>query len=152
MKTEAHIGYCVASDNGSGSHYQSHNYSKYHERMNDKSIPADQVYGFEQAIDHVRELREHVYNGACIHVNDVFVIKTITTVTTSIESLPTGPEGYWVLCHLRYTMGQQERTYKNEFGENITDRKYALRFSTESQARKWRKANDITESFTIIPI
>lgn len=151
MKTITHTSYVVASADGN-SWFSSNGYSKYHERLTDPNIAPEDVYGFEQAMDHARELREFIYDGKISHANDVLIIRAVTTITTSIELPAPVMEGLYVLVYTKMHCGVQERKYKNEFGDNIEDRKNALRFADAKSAMEWKKQQGIYGDFNPVLI
>lgn len=86
MKTESNTHYTVSTE-GFGGHYSPTGYSKYNERwsksLKENILPWD-VYGYEQALEHIEELREHIYNGKKHLENANFIINIVTTITTVI--------------------------------------------------------------------
>ncbi len=72
------------------SYFSEDGWSGYGERwrmMTKDQLPeGEQVYGYEQALEHVKELREHMYDGKKIYKDSKFIITTVVTVETSMES------------------------------------------------------------------
>lgn len=86
MKTSINTQYRVAYE-GLNGWYSPDGYSKYHERWKQSqeknTMPWD-VYGYEQALDHIKELKEDIYEGKKHNANKKFFIEIITTVTTKV--------------------------------------------------------------------
>lgn len=59
-------------------------YRMYHQGL----IPSEQIYGYDQAVEHAGEIRNRVYNDGLPYMDAEFVISVITTVTTEITVTP----------------------------------------------------------------
>ncbi len=63
-------------------------YSKYYERLTlsheGKLANGEQVYGYEQALDHIKEIKLHEYEGKLINKDTQFKVKITTEVDTII--------------------------------------------------------------------
>jgi hypothetical protein len=96
MKTITNTSYKIATK-GMGGYFSPHSYSKYNERWGDCQknliMPWD-VYGYEQALEHIEEIRNY-QSMDCDDLlmsikpikpyeNTEFVISITTTVTTEI--------------------------------------------------------------------
>ena len=79
-KTHTHTYYTIGIVGQTGT-FGREGYSKYNDRWQDKSIMPWDVYGYEQAVDHIKELREN-------YKTEVFFINVETVVTTQIEIHP----------------------------------------------------------------
>ncbi len=89
MRTTTNTSFLVSAKGSSG-WYSQDGYSKYTERwklnQEGKLPPGEQVYGFAQCLDHIKELREHVYYGDLVNKDKHFVIQSSTVVTTEIDA------------------------------------------------------------------
>jgi len=89
--TKTHTSYAVSYERNTG-YFVSSDYSKYNERLSmyyAGEIPYENVYGYEQALEHAEELRNYIYNGELINMGRNFVVKVITTTSTEIPINPT---------------------------------------------------------------
>lgn len=85
-ETNVHISYMVTYVGFYG-YFPPDCYSKYNDRlvMRDKGeIKDNEVYGYEQALEHVAEIREQVYRGEKVYANAYFQIEIKSTTTTKI--------------------------------------------------------------------
>lgn len=86
--------YYVVGIKGQDSYFSQDGYSKYNERYKQRISLIEQckeqdlsefvVYGYEQALDHIKELRTHVYEGKKHLENAEFEIRVTTTVTVIV--------------------------------------------------------------------
>lgn len=74
MTTRTHISYEVGIKGGHGCF-----------SPDGRKTSWTKTYGFEDVVNHIAELREHVYEGKKPYANSQFVIRTVTTVTTEID-------------------------------------------------------------------
>lgn len=92
MKTQKRTHYEVRTSNLNGGSYSQSGFSEYYKRLSmadKKEIKYSEVYGVEQAIAHISELRSHVYEGKkhLLHV-PFYIVKVVTTEMTIREFLP----------------------------------------------------------------
>jgi hypothetical protein len=89
METKAVTRYYVKRKGDFGSHFRQEDYSSYYYRLT-KSVSGsleydEEVYGYAQALEHISELRQHVYNGKKIYENEEFQVVAETTITTIVD-------------------------------------------------------------------
>ena len=82
MCTQYHVTY-----DGFHGYFSQSGYSKYYERFTakDKGLLNEDIYGLEQAKEHIKELKEYEYMGKKPNENTQFVIEVVSTIVTSIE-------------------------------------------------------------------
>lgn len=84
-KTDSYFRISIKGHNG---YFANDGWSGYARRwalMNNGKLPeGEQVYGYEQALAHIAELREHFYEGKLIYKDSQFEITIVTTVETTI--------------------------------------------------------------------
>lgn len=85
--TDSVTSYLVSSSEGSG-FYSPDGFSKYSERwqlkQNGELKPGERIYGYAQALEHIEEIKQHVYQGKKHNEKAVFTIHINTMVTTVI--------------------------------------------------------------------
>lgn len=82
--------YLVVRTKGMNGHFSQDGYSQYHKRWNmerNGEIQLNEVYGYEQALAHIDELRESVYDEKKHYENVEFEIVEKTTVTAIYKTI-----------------------------------------------------------------
>lgn len=86
--TTSTITYYQISIENSGIYFSPESYTKYYQRMtlsHEGKLPeGEQTYGYEQALEHIEELRTREYEGKLQYKSSTFLVTTITSVRTSI--------------------------------------------------------------------
>lgn len=81
---------------GEDSYFSSQGYSKYNERFRfrlENDYPENfEIYGLEQAKEHIEELKESVYEGVKHLKNKEFEIIEVTTIRKIVSSVGTSLE------------------------------------------------------------
>jgi len=81
--------YLVVKTKDMNGYFSPEGYSKFDERWKKFNPEGGKttldIYGYEQALEHIQELRESVYEGEKTYENSQFQIQTITTITTTIN-------------------------------------------------------------------
>ena len=91
MKTRTYKHYEVRTSELNGGSYSPSGYSKYNERFDAKYKGRlnGEVYGVEQAREHIAELRESVYDGKKhLAEKTFFIMEVVTTVKCVAKVLP----------------------------------------------------------------
>ena len=87
MRTYTYTQYQV-SYKGMYGHFQQSDYSKYHDRrrLQDKGeLPeGEQVYGYTQALEHIEELKLHIYHHERVNKDKEFEIHIVSGVVTEV--------------------------------------------------------------------
>ena len=80
--------YYEISDNP-GSTYCQTGYSQYYKRLalRDAGKLRGEVYGLKQAIEHVAELRQSIYEGKKIRLHNTFQVRKVTVKTQVVKTL-----------------------------------------------------------------
>lgn len=82
--------YFKVSRKGDNGYFANDGYSGYYARLTldraDKLPEGEQVYGYKEALEHIKELREHIYEGKKIYAFSEFEITTVTEVHVTIDS------------------------------------------------------------------
>lgn len=103
--TESYTSYTV-TDSHDNSTYSSHDWSGYDTRMtmyNEGKIPYKEIYGYAQAIEHAKEVRNHIYNGKFVNWNKTVEIIITTVVKTFIPvDIPDNAMEGYLNDYLRY--------------------------------------------------
>lgn len=90
IKTTTVVSYRVTHE-GLNGHFAPDGYSRYDRRLSlyhaNALSPDEQVYGYKEALAHIKELRESEYNGEKHNQFKQFFIEIVTTSTTSIPVL-----------------------------------------------------------------
>ena len=88
MKTETSTRYHVTYL-GMGGYFSEDGWSGYNERWaaKNKGELKEEVYGFNEALAHIEELKTHVYMGKLAYPNVQWQIKTETSVVTTINQI-----------------------------------------------------------------
>jgi hypothetical protein len=86
--TETRTGYYIALANDPSTYFSKEGYSQYYVRLkicrDKKRIAECDIYGYEQALAHIEELRAKKHEGKQPYKNADFIIKVVTTVATHI--------------------------------------------------------------------
>ena len=81
----------TVSENHQYGHFGQDGYSKYSQRKQLESegkLPeGEQVYGYDQAVEHIAELKQSIYEGKKHHEHKIFEIR-IQTISNTIIKLP----------------------------------------------------------------
>jgi len=85
------ISYQVRLKGNQTSHFSCTGYSKYNERYiyyYKNGFPEDyEVYGLEQAKEHVQELKKSIYEGKKQYEHSIFEIVKVVTTTEVVETI-----------------------------------------------------------------
>lgn len=87
---EPYVCYKVALA-GQSSYFSHEGYSEYYNRLKlreEGKIKREDVYGYEQALAHIEEMRKSVYDGKLHHAESIFEIRIETTVVSKIFMPP----------------------------------------------------------------
>jgi len=89
MITNKTYSFFLVSIEGRGGHFSQEGYSKYSERwnMNNKgTLPkGEEIYGYQQALEHIEELKNSVYEGKKHYADKQFQIQIETRTVTTVN-------------------------------------------------------------------
>lgn len=154
MKVKTWISYYVADAGDNGAIYPRSHYSKYDERFSDKSLKPEEVYSYDQAVDHAQEINETIYEGKMLHADNPVVVKRKSTTVVDIPTSGCKKEDRLILARTCMYGGRQCRVYIDSDFKETTDRCFAVRIMTVEQAEEVlsRISSDSRDLYKIVKI
>lgn len=87
-KTKTSTYYTISIVGDNGSYFSQEGYSKYYDRLSlerKNELPeGEEIYGYKQALEHIAELKEKVYEDKKTYAEKQFQINVVTKVKTEI--------------------------------------------------------------------